>query len=225
MSAIEGVNLKEVKPLPPGISAGGPSSPTKATGVVIDNPAQFSALLDSIEQGSTSERRSRRPSHAERAGALAGLLEKDQQPGTELELAPAGVKQTIQLKDVLLMMASTGTSVSVSDLYNQMTLLAGKASRTGRERLLMQLPSNDGSEEAKAPKVDACWHVAIDLPGHGRSHQVEWNNPADVLADVFRSLGKTHAYALVGSEQCAAAQHTNTHNRACVPSHRRLVVP
>ena len=73
----------------------------------------------------------------------------------------------------------------------------------GRERLLLQLPNGDA--EDKAPDVDACFHVAIDLPGFGLSAKDPkrpWSTTetADILSDIFRSLGKTHAYALVGSE-------------------------
>ena len=51
--------------------------------------------------------------------------------------------------------------------------------------------------------------MAIDLPGFGLSekdleHVWKTSETADVLEDIMRCLGKTHAYALVGAEASTA---------------------
>ena len=64
---------------------------------------------------------------------------------------------------------------------------------------MTQLPKADEVPDA----VEACFHVCIDIPGFGRStgnSKTLVANPATVLSDVIRSLGKSHAYALVGAE-------------------------
>lgn len=64
---------------------------------------------------------------------------------------------------------------------------------------MRQLPKQD--EEPTS--IEACFHVAIDIPGFGRSAghpKAMIEEPAALLSDVVRSLGKSHAYAMIGSE-------------------------
>jgi hypothetical protein len=52
------------------------------------------------------------------------------------------------------------------------------------------------------------FHVSVDCPGYGRTDgdcQTIRSYPAAFLRDVMRSLGKTHAYCLVGSSQVCAS--------------------
>eukprot|EP00051_Salpingoeca_urceolata_P006702 m.88704 g.88704 ORF g.88704 m.88704 type:complete len:94 (-) comp14952_c0_seq3:1863-2144(-) len=54
-----------------------------------------------------------------------------------------------------------------------------------------------------------CFHVAIDCLGYGRStgssQQAVRSYPGQLMADIFTSLGRSSAAAMVGSSQGAAA--------------------
>jgi len=96
--------------------------------------------------------------------------------------------------------ASSGVDSNVVTIYEQMVNLVYRATAGTRERFIRQLPKAD---EVPDP-VDACFHVCIDIPGYGRSvgnPKAIKETPAAVLSDVIRSLGKSHAYALVGMDQ------------------------
>lgn len=211
-SAIEGIALQDVQPLPalPADAAAGKKKVPPASKV--------------------SAERSSRPDAADRADALAELLGD----ATETAAAPAAEEAAaaapqIPLTSSLLLIASSGTvsaslhpcirtsvyagpawtlpspadrfptpslaassqNAAVQDIYKQMAALAGTASRGARERLLMQLPNSN--VEVKAAEIDKCFHVAIDLPGFGLTEKDAdhpWSitapNPADILADIFR---------------------------------------
>ena len=216
-SAIDSVPLREVKPLPSTAIARQPPKPTLARVPVLGRASELQQARAAAGGRAAEPQLSARREHAERATALAELLES---PGPALDGVPpadpeaswvaSAVAQpllSIPLSECLLYLASSGTNAALCDLYDQMSSLASAASKAARERLQQQLPNSN--LEVKAPEVDACFHVAIDLPGYGLSEkdpERPWANtePADVLADIMRSLGKTHAYALVGSEQSAA---------------------
>ena len=63
-------------------------------------------------------------------------------------------------------------------------------------------------QQLAARSQPRCYHVAIDCPGYGRSpgdRQTIRSYPGAFLSDVVSSLGKSRAYAVVGSSQGACA--------------------
>ena len=57
-------------------------------------------------------------------------------------------------------------------------------------------------EEQSPREHEGLFHVALDLPGCGQSEgrlKAFIDDPAQVLADVAKCLGKTHVFALVGA--------------------------
>jgi len=122
--------------------------------------------------------------------------------------APASEAEAPSLKLLsysLLQHAATCTDQSIVDVYSKMVGLVFNAPRATRERLLRQLPNTDSEPDL----LDACFHVAVDLPGHGLSLAKE-PTPARLLAsshsfatwllDVIRSLGKMSCLAIVAVE-------------------------
>uniref|UniRef100_A0A7S3BHK6 EF-hand domain-containing protein n=1 Tax=Haptolina ericina TaxID=156174 RepID=A0A7S3BHK6_9EUKA len=142
------------------------------------------------------------------AGSVVGIKDvqeaKDDKTGK-----PKGKdgKDEGPLSNCLLISAAAGSDAQIVSIYEQMINLVFKAPAATREKFLRQLPQL--GERAEAAEVDACFHVAIDLFGFGKSaanaaaFRSLKTTPAVVLADIIRSLGKSHAYAMVAVEHSA----------------------